>query len=263
MDIPINDIDTLIKEIERKYPYSTDSRNFAEYIRGVSSKMSVHDIISTIVTVIDGISKYPYLMSECKSLLYGYMNERLLKWYEDNESLKIESFCEAYINIRDHENKESIKEKIVKIAESRGLIVDNSKVAMKAALNEFNHNYSMLKGFSYKSNGYNQYLPLAKAGAAKLLDYRFDACGLPYSLGSFSNIFKEVRDDRKREKEKEEEKRRQEKEEKDKTTALIVGTIVGVAIIVGLSIWMESLEGGIILFIIIFAIIKLYAGLLK
>ena len=57
---------------------------------------------------------------------------------------------------------------------------------------DFEHNYKMLKQSSYETNGYNQYLPLSKNGAALLLKYKFNPYGLPYGLGFSSNIFTEV-----------------------------------------------------------------------
>lgn len=62
---------------------------------------------------------------------------------------------------------------------------------------EFEHNYKTLKQFSYGTNGYNQFLPLSKNGAAALLKYKFDPYGLPYGLGWGSNIFTEVEKEQK------------------------------------------------------------------
>ena len=38
MAMPINDIDTLIKRIDTKYPFSSDSTNYGQKLRGIASK---------------------------------------------------------------------------------------------------------------------------------------------------------------------------------------------------------------------------------
>ena len=192
MATAINDIETLIKELDKKYLYSTDKTNYGQLLRGVASRTKVHDIIKDIVTIAYETAKAPYFMSECKQLLYGYMNECIAVLYEKGGRTSLDAFCEAWINIRENENKNTVRERIEQIAKSRGLEVDITKKNIHKTFHEFEHNYKMLKQFSYGSNGYNQYLPLSKNGAALLLEYKFDPYGLPYGLGWSSNIFTEV-----------------------------------------------------------------------
>lgn len=192
MATAINDIDTLIKELDKKYLHSTDKTNYGQLLRGVASRTKVHDVIKDIVTIASETAKSPYFMSEYKQLLYGYMNECIANVYENGGRTTLEGFCEAWINIREHENKNTIRERIEQIAKSRGLDIEKTKKDIHKTFHEFEHNYKMLKQFSYGSNGYNQYLPLSKNGAALLLNYKFDPYGLPYGLGWSSNIFTEV-----------------------------------------------------------------------
>lgn len=197
MTAPINDIETLKKELDKKYLHSTDSINYGQILSGVASRIKVHDIIKDIVTITSGTSKAPYFMSEYKQFLYGYMNECIADLYEKSGETSMDSFCEAWINIRAHENKKSTRERIEQIAKSRGLEVDKTIKDIHKTFHEFEHNYKTLKQFSYGTNGYNQYLPLSKNGAATLLKYKFDPYGLPYGLGWGSNIFTEVEKEQK------------------------------------------------------------------
>ena len=192
MATAINDIETLIKELDKKYLYSTDKTNYGQILRGVASRTEVHDVIKDIATIAYETAKSPYFMSECKQLLYGYMNECIANVYENGGRTTLDAFCEAWINIRTHENKKTIRERIEQIAISRGLDIEKTQKDIHKTFHEFEHNYKMLKQFSYGSNGYNQYLPLSKNGAALLLKYKFDPYGLPYGLGWGSNIFTEV-----------------------------------------------------------------------
>ena len=41
MAMPINDIDTLIKRIDAKYPFSSDGANYGQILRGVASKVLI------------------------------------------------------------------------------------------------------------------------------------------------------------------------------------------------------------------------------
>ena len=160
MAISINDIETLIQELDKKYPYSTDKTNYGQILSGVAGRVKVHDIIQDVVTIAGGISKPPYNRVESKQFLYGYMNELIANLYEQKKDSSIDSFCEAWINIRTHENKKAMRERIEQIAKSRGLEVDKTIKDIHKTFHEFEHNYKMLNQFSYGSNGYNQYLPL-------------------------------------------------------------------------------------------------------
>lgn len=262
MATTINNIDTLKKELDKKYPYSTDKTNYGQLLSGVASRTKVHDVIKDIVTIACETAKTPYFMSECKQLLYGYMNECIANLYEKGGRTSLDGFCEAWINIRAHENKNTIRERIEEIAKSRGLDVEKTKNDIQKTFEEFEYNYKQLNQFTYKSNGYNQYLPLSKKGASLLLKYKFDPYGLPYKLG-WSNIFTEVEKDEREKEAKEAEEKKKEKEKNIENISIVIGVVVFIAIIVGLSIWLESVEGAIILIIIIAAIIKLYAGLFK
>ena len=203
MATPINDVNTLIERIDTKYPFSSDSTNYGQILRGVANKALIHDIIKDIVTTIDGLSKQPYSMTDCKKFLYGYMNECIANLYERRGETTMDCFCEAWINIRTHENKKATRERIEQIAKSRGLEIDKTIKDIHKTFHEFEHNYKMLKQFNYGTNGYNQYLPPSKNGAALLLKYRFDPYGLPYGLGFCSNIFTEVEREQRKTKEAE------------------------------------------------------------
>lgn len=258
MATPINDIDTLIERIETKYPFSSDSTNYGAMLRGVVSKTIVHDIIKDIVAAIDGISKSPYNMSDCKKFLYGYMNECIAKNFEKAEKPKIESFCEAYINIREHENAKVIKERIVKAAVNMELDVEQTRTQIDQTFDEFERNFKKVLQYPYNSNGYNQYLPLCKTIAAVLLKYKYDPYGLPYDLRYGHNIFTEVKQEQEKKligkRRKEREQRRKEEEDRQKEiqfkkeqrstrTKIIIGITVFVGVI-ALAIWLGSLGGG-------------------
>ncbi|MBR1463404.1 MAG: hypothetical protein IJ604_08565 [Prevotella sp.] len=243
-----DDIKALTKDLDDKYPYSTDKSNYGQILSGVASRVKVHDIIQDIVTIAGGISKPPYNKSESKQFLYGYMNELIANLYEQRKDSSLDSFCEAWINIRENENRNTIRGRIEQIANSRGLEVDKTINDITKTFNEFEHNYKMLKQFSYGSNGYNQYLPLSKKGAALLLNYKFDPCGLPYGLGWSSNIFTEVEREKKRKKKEEEEKKRKEdefKKERKKTYITTgIGVVVVLAILTGIVVWFASMDLG-------------------
>ena len=258
MAMPINDIDTLIKRIDAKYPFSSDSTNYGQILRGIASKALIHDIIKDIVTTIDGISKQPYSMSDCKKFLYGYMNECIAKNFEEMEKPKIESFSEAYINIREHENAKAIKNRIIKTATNRELDVEQTKTIIDQTFDEFEEYFRKLLQYPYNSNGYNQYLPLCKTAADKLLKYKYDPYGMPYDLRYGHNIFTEVRQEQEKrlieKRRKEREQRRKEEEDRQKEIqfkkeqrANMITIIIGIILVVGLVvffIWLASLGSG-------------------
>ncbi len=189
------EIENIINKINSKYPFSTDKTNYGEILYGVAYRTDVHDIIKDLITVIDGIAKFPYNMSEHRDYLYGYMNTCILNNYEFNEASTLESFCKSYINIRAHKNSDVTRERIVQIATNRGLSVENAANDIRYELDEFEKSYKLLKQFTYNSNGYNQQLVLCKKCAIALLNYKFDPYGLPYGFGFYSNIFTEVKKD--------------------------------------------------------------------
>lgn len=191
MDTP-NKIEDIIKKINARYPYSTDRRNYGDMLSGVGNRTEVKDIVGDISTIVFGISREPYYMSEYKDVLYAYMNTCILNNYEFNEDSTLERFCEAYINIRKYENFEEKRWRIVQIAKNRGLSVENSANDIRKKLDEFDKNYNMLNRLPYNSNGYNQQLVLCKKYAVDLLNYKFYSYGIPYKLGWCGNIFTEV-----------------------------------------------------------------------
>lgn len=224
MATPINDIDALIERIDTKYPFSSDSTNYGQILRGVASKTLIHDIIKDVVTTIDGISKQPYSMSDCKKFLYGYMNECIAKNFEKTGKPKIESFCEAYINIREHDNAKTVKDRIVQAAIKMELDVEQTKNKIDKTFVEFEGYFRKLLQYPYKSNGYNQYRPLCKTAAAVLQKYKYDPYGLSYDLEYGHNIFTEVSQEQEKKliekRRKEREQRRKEEEEKQKSSNL-------------------------------------------
>ena len=143
MDTP-NKIEDIIKKINARYPYSTDRRNYGDMLSGVGNRTEVEDIVGDISTIVFGISREPYYMSEYKDVLYAYMNTCILNNYEFNEDSTLERFCEAYINIRKYENFEEKRWRIVQIAKNRGLSVENSANDIRKKLDEFDKNYNML-----------------------------------------------------------------------------------------------------------------------
>ena len=84
MDTP-NKIEDIIKKINARYPYSTDRRNYGDMLSGVGNRAEVEDIVGDISTIVFGISREPYYMSEYKDVLYAYMNTCILNNYEFNE----------------------------------------------------------------------------------------------------------------------------------------------------------------------------------
>ena len=113
-------------------------------LSGVGNRTEVEDIVGDISTIVFGISREPYYMSEYKDVLYAYMNTCILNNYEFNEDSTLERFCEAYINIRKYENFEEKRWRIVQIAKNRGLSVENSANDIRKKLDEFDKNYNML-----------------------------------------------------------------------------------------------------------------------
>ena len=256
MDKKIDDIQTLINEIEKKYPYSTDATDYGRILRDVRSKSDIHNIISDIVRVDSVISKSPYYLS-CQDLLYGYLNQCILNIYKESNSNSLDVFCEAYINIRAHEKALLIKETIIQIAKSRGLEVEGTTLVMNNALEEFNQNFSKLKQYQYNTNGYNQYLASSKKWAAVLINYKFDACGLHYGINSLgSNLFLDVE----RELEWEKEREKKEKEEiLSKIIGLIIAGVILLAIIIGILFDTSATGNILIIIFIILLIIGFYS----
>lgn len=236
MATSINDIENLAKELDNKYPFSRYSTNYGQILREVASRTKVHDIIADISEIVFGISREPYYMSRYKPFLYGYMNELIGNLYEQRGKISMDSFCEAWINIREHENRKLIRERIEQIAVGRGLEVEKTKNDIQRTFEEFENNYKKLKQFTYNSNGYNQYLPLTKKGASLLLEYKFDPYGLPYGLGWSSNIFTEIESEKRKKEEEAKKQKEEERKRKSESKINTIATVVSVIIVLGVMI---------------------------
>lgn len=202
-------------------------------------------------------------------------DENVLRLLEKNESITANVCGECFINLSHCWELSPYKEKIIDVAKKKANIdVSELLETIVKRHEDFKEHWDCYKGFKEGMNGYNS----AKKVVMDDFEYlkRFNWRLLPWEKSlygeidrdeikkkeAFEKALKERREKRERE-EKEEEIRKREKEKNAETISTVLGVIIVIAIIVGLSIWMKSVEGGILLFIIICAVIKLYAGFFK
>ena len=246
MTAPINDIKTLIKVLENSFLHSTDNINYGDILKKVESRNSVRYIVGDIVSVKRGMSKPPYCLNNslscCDSLLDGYMNECIAKCFENSEETTEKCFAEAYVNIREHENQNTIREKIVEIANKHGLDVKVTAGSIEWKLTEFKHDFNVFKQFEYGTNGYNKFLPICKSEAAELLNIGYYPFDFPNVRG-ICNVFSEVRSDQEKKRQEEEKIKKELNKRQEERRAFKIKTTIGIIGVVGfiaLFIWLLS-----------------------
>lgn len=239
---PINDIKTLINVLKSSFLHSTSSINYGDVLTNIASRNSVREIISSIVSVKNGIRLSPYYLYNCDSLLVGYMNECIAKYFENLENPTIKSFTEAYVNIRKNENQKTISERLVNAAIRNGLDVKVEEKSIQWTLTKFEHDYGNLEKYKYGTNGYKKFLPICKSEAAELLNKGYHPSDT-LDGRRIRNVFSEVRMDQEKKRREEEnikkELKRRKEERRSSMISITIG-IIGVVVFIALFIWLLS-----------------------
>jgi len=200
----IKTISQLIKHLDEKYLMSRDSTNYSEKLKSMREMQSAISIVEECDRIKDEIKKEPYCFNDI-NLLWIYLNDCIYECYKRNEDSSLVAFSDAYINVRNAPNAESVKQNLIETATSRGIDVGGMAQKIDHALADFFKYKEEIENYPSNSNGYNQILPKLKEATVFLIEnhrVRYSEFREDFPIREnavFGDYYKKIEEERKKE----------------------------------------------------------------